>query len=920
MSFRRLLGLGAIALVLTCQKNLIFADSSQIIRTFTTGANGDSITALATLSPDGSKLAIHVYSRDSHIQHLTVYDIDSGKKLYEASTAELMGSVQIEAFSSDGNRIAVARTHLSGKKELSIIQLSSGESIYDSAHYGVEKSHFLLDGKLLDVSSDNLGLVVIDLNKKHPTSVLHPSRLVGILISDCFSDDDQLAFVPGASTATATIVNLQNSRMVSTIKLPDQAWQLATIFLPHTHILRGVDGQGIIRTWDADTGKLVSQLEPKHLIYLQQATFTSDGKQLVTEIANGLQFIDAQTYKTIGYWQGPNGCEAKIDTFHSGRVVVDMNRRGATFAVMRVIPQAHFRPPTLPSGVAFRVLELSPSVSAAATIPPHTAKDLRNADWWLKCAGAEYATTNQMVRDEISSQLAVDYAAAGDDASAQRLVQSVAARFANAANQFWSPVIELRQEVAGYQVQHMVASGHTADAIALAKSLTTTRPPNDSVWRELVVAQARSGDINGAIQSLKQLSNKDSQGRTGVSTARLLADTGKFSDAEQIADAIPDPYWKGEARIRIAEGKAKKDDVDGAIAEIDKISNMGGHELDKIVNILAALPDDAGAQKFIESLPAPQNAWGWLQSDQLKRGDIAAAKTTEQRLIDIGTDLFNGEIAETEIRIGQVNQAIADAKADKVDDEMVQHVLNALVKYNHPDALLDLLAHLPPARDTDYDYASLRNNYYLQAAIILAQDNRLADAQRIFAKAHPQKDREDSDDGLYTDAQWEIAGAMRRTGDHPGYQKALQPFFAAISSATGAPSRAEAQSNLFAFYMTVGDYTAAESLAKQMDPELSRNVAMSIAMMLNPHPQPDEHEPKPDPARTKALLQMAADTMPRPVPGIMTKPAQESLNTHTEEQWLQWAHTLPTVQGRISAYLAMAQVLLPPDPLADPQQ
>lgn len=922
MRFYRLLWMGVLGLRLLNPIGAIFAaEPASAVRTFSTGANGNSITTLATLSPDGSKLAIHVYSRDAHSQQLTVYDADSGKKLYGAFTAELNGDVEIESFSPDGNRITVAQSHLNGRKELSVIQLSTGKLIYSNAYYGVEKSHFLPDGKLLDVSSDNRGLAVIDLNTKQTTAVLHPPRLVGILVSDSFSDDDQLAFVPGSSTATATIVNLQDSRVVSTLKLPDQSWQLATIFLPHTHTIRGVDGQGIIRTWDADTGKLISQLEPKHLIYLRQATFTPDGKRLVTEFGNGLQFIDAQTYEPLGFWQGPEGSQAIISTLRGDRIVVDIDRSGATLAVMRVTPQAHFHQPALPPGVSIRPQGFSPSVTTVTAIPGHTAQNLRDADWWLKRAEAECnTTTNEMVKDEVTSRLAAGYAAAGDDAAAQRMLQAAAARLAPAANQFWSPVTELRRAVAAYQVQHMVAAGHTPEAIALAKSLTTTHPPNDRVLSEVVVAQASTGDINGAIQTMGQL-NKDSQDRTANSTARMLAEAGKFVDAEQIASAIPDRFWQGEAYARIAEAKAKKDDVDGAIAAAQKIQNRMNGDQQKVLAALVSVPDYAGAEKFIASLPAREqaNEEGWIINDQLQRGDIAGAKASAIHLRGEEKYFFPGKIATAEIQFGQVDQAINEAKAAKLDDPIVGDILNALVKYDQPDALLDLLANLPPSRSTNYDIARLQNHYYLRAATLLAQDNRLADAQRILAQAHPQNDRYGNDDGLYTQAQWEIAAAMRRTGDRPGYQKSLQSFLNAAATATGAPSRAEAQSQLFGFYITVGDYVAAESLSQQMDPELSRGVAMSVGMALDPPPQPDQRETKPDLARTRALLQIASHTMNRPISVIMAKPAKQHLQAHAEEQWLQWAKALPTVQGRISAYMAMAEALLPVDPLADPR-
>jgi hypothetical protein len=173
---------------------------------------------------------------------------------------------------------------------------------------------------------------------------------------------------------------------------------------------------------------------------------------------------------------------------------------------------------------------------------------------------------------------------------------------------------------------------------------------------------------------------------------------------------------------------------------------------------------------------------------------------------------------------------------------------------------------------------------------------------------------------LYAQAKWEIAGAMRRVEDREGYQKFLQPFLNGIASATGAPSRAEGQDKLFAFYMTVGDYSAAESLVKQMDPELSRGVALSVAMMLDPHTQPDEREVKRDLVQTRTLLQIAAETVNRPIAAFMTSAAKKHVEAHAEEQWLRWASGLPTAQGRISAYMAMADVLLPPDPLADPRQ
>lgn len=148
----------------------------------------------------------------------------------------------------------------------------------------------------------------------------------------------------------------------------------------------------------------------------------------------------------------------------------------------------------------------------------------------------------------------------------------------------------------------MVASGHVAAALTLAKSLTITHPPDERVLAEVAIAQAQSGDIAGAVQTMRQLT-KDSQGRTGQRTVDALAFDGKFAAAEQLASQIPDRFWKGEAYARNAEAKASKDGVDGAIEAAEKIQNRGNGDQQKVMAALASFPDDSGAGKGAKQGP-----------------------------------------------------------------------------------------------------------------------------------------------------------------------------------------------------------------------------------------------------------------------------------------------------------------------------
>lgn len=904
--------------------------ASPVLQRLASGADGERLRlSRPVVSTDGSKLAFSLVPAFGQLgPRAVVYDVTSGKKVHEVVPRGGERAVQVVALSPDGRRAAIV-THgkdLDADNTLDLVSLPSGEVLYrHSWPYGYETVTFTPDGQRLlhnqraprDEGLDHCHFAVVDVEK---------GRIVGGVRTDrwdrpngVISPDGKHLLTQESNTHIIKVWDLAASRLISTLEMDAHDSQRAVMYLPGTKTIQGVNVRGVVQTWDADTGKRLSKVEPNELLPTHYGMgFSADGKMLLIGAHGGIEFRDAKTGKPLGLWRhGPEEQSiAYIDAVREDTVVVNVSGDPelGDLAVLRLPSVKELQPPAGADNAREAIRKnVTGTTSAPVLIPPYRDADLREPSWWIDRAEAEWdAVGDEALRRRLVPHLAVARAAAGDDAGMERAMKPAREMYSNDAG--W-PMDEVRTEAAKHRARRLVRAGKMAEAMDVAEAAAGTHPQRNTALAEVVVEQALAGDVDGAMATGASFDPKLAA-RVHERAVRMLAGAGKFADAERLALRITDEHWRSVAFDRVAEAKARGGDVDGALAALGRADeDRRGAATRKVVRALAARRSDGGAQRVIGTLPlAEQNdGWHWLAQAQLDRGDIDAAVATATRVTGNPAYDLRTSIAVAQARAGRTADAIAAATAARAPSELIHATFKELIRSGRLDDAAQLLGRLLRT-DASGDPRHARP---LMLARALAEAGRIADAERWLSTVPADVARgAGGQDDAREAAAWAIAAAKRRTGDAAGYAAARQPLLDAVGTAPGGPSRAVAQDRLLRFQIATDDFASAEALLPSLDPQLYRGVGLRVYVELDGKTEDGEPVTRPPHlARRRALVRILSLAMDRPATSIAIAALARA---HALEgklgEWLDWSRSLPVTAARVTAYQSMAHALLPPEP------
>ena len=285
--------------------------------------------------------------------------------------------------------------HKQNSNTLDVVEVANGRSIYTyTIPFGYSNILFMPDGRRLlhdqkrveyDPEYNLLHLSVADLAS---------SKIVGELKTGQFDRPSAIFSPDGKCVLTVDAARIKvwdvaGSTVVSTLEVADGDNQIALIWLPGTRMIRGADRQGIIQSWDADTGKRLSRVEPQDLTTVRgSASFTSDGKTLLVGGDGAIELRDAQTARLVGVWRhGPKDrSTAYLDTLRGDTVIVNIDgTRAGDLAVARLPALRDLTSPSAARNIGQALPKATaPATAPAISVPEATDGDLRTPRWWLE--------------------------------------------------------------------------------------------------------------------------------------------------------------------------------------------------------------------------------------------------------------------------------------------------------------------------------------------------------------------------------------------------------------------------------------------------------------------------------------------------------------------------------------------------------
>jgi WD40 repeat protein len=267
MFWRMLLISVSVLASLSCQEQVSQAVQTQLIRSFPV-SNGDSQFRCGgiLLSPDGSKACVN---------GTVVYETSNGEVIRRFTTPPGDYSFQVIAFSPDNERVLAAINPFFDRKSsdaetLCCINLADGRVVGESKFYGDASQllftssawHYPVENPQPDKNVARYDLVpwfVVNAVSGKIEKSFELPRWEDAM--DIFSPDGCRVITVGNNMCH--IRDVVTWRMVCTLEMQPLDQQRAVEFVDNGHEVRGINGSGIVRIWDATTGRLLSAVNPK---------------------------------------------------------------------------------------------------------------------------------------------------------------------------------------------------------------------------------------------------------------------------------------------------------------------------------------------------------------------------------------------------------------------------------------------------------------------------------------------------------------------------------------------------------------------------------------------------------------------------------------------------------------------------------
>jgi WD40 repeat protein len=873
------------------------------------------------LSANGLSLCTHVVSLDGKVDRTTIFDVRSGKTLREFNDP---ATEAFHCLSPDGKRAAVIRPNQPPSSYfVRVIELDRNRVTFEH-EAGGGYCLFTPDGKrlLFDEARPKpapgyptMHLAVADLETGRV--VAHLALGQWDAPADLISSDGRMFVTVDRNDAHLKVWDISTSRTFSTPELRAGDTQRSLCFINGDKSLRGIDDLGVIRTWDVNTGKLISRVEPSERPMFA-GTLSADGKFVIRGGYGGVVFEDAETARDLRVWRFGSEFKAVAypQTFRGDTMIAGVGGQAISRLVLLKIPpwnELH-----LPESADERERRLAadrardmPATAPAAAPPAHSDADLRSAAWWLDRAEAECPLIPDLWQQRaFEAQIMIARAAIGDTSGERRMEKVLEGRFPNIPPNR-SPVVAARAEADVYELRRLVSSGKIDEAIKAAGG-------DQSKLACVAAGVARKGDVDRAVALFHRVGG-ERRGRAEGTAAWLLLVDGHAADAERLASHIDDEKFRRTAYTRIAEYWAQQGDLNKALVDFanvppGRLDSSHMRAVSRIIAALAKRKGDDDARRFIELLPEKErnDAWGRLAEGQLDRDDVDAARHTFANISGNAAYWLREPLVQAQVRVGETQQAIDTAAADRFDGNLAYRVISAAIECGKLDVAAEMLKRLPNL-DGNEEFSRTQKNILTKHVVVaFANADRLADAKNLLATVKEGQAPEGQRDAdLY--ASWSIAAADRRAGNRAAYEVVRRPLVDALQHAEGAPSREQALAMLLAFDVRTDNFQAAEGDLAQCDQQMLRAADQIFFGELHQDRPTDSQAARLQ--RTQAVLRLICQTLDRGVIELAMGPV---VKAHAEQkkysEWLEFAQKLPSPRARIAAYLGMAQLLAPTDP------
>jgi len=892
-----------------------------VIQVFKAPGVGETMSA-AGISSDGSRIVIDDFQKsDVRINQLStrVCDIATGKVLFELKKGPEDQSIGVK-ISPDGRYLLISTLTAAGLTSSSIRDLESNRDIDPiPARTDYFGGFFRPDGSCVYISvpsalqagqiEDGATFAVVNLKSGQTTPTF---QLPGRGPYDVAPDAKRAFCEMGIS-------EMLSGRRICKLESADGlAYFAAQVFPADGTTYRVANRDGVVFTWDTQTGKLLSRVEPQSVLASQTMAFSRDGSKLIVNTRRGLFFYNAGTLRPLGNWTIPS--TANITIAHAAPSPDEISVNNGPRAdgdLLIVLPTLEALAPA-PLRVIPATTPAKPNRSPGA-IPPPAGDDLTSANWWLDRAESDLdSISTTQLREAARSSLIEARAHAGDITGADRLLEHAISSPAQIAY--------LRNLTTRESIRQFAAAGRMQDALAVAQ---TSGPPgnlNQECWSDLAVAHARAGDWKAAIKTVLTL-KPEMEGRAGAAAVDALIAAGNLADARTLADQIPtrqlangaaDDFWRQSSIERISRAKAASGDIDGAIADVASLTapSVRAAACQNVAASAAAKKDDEGALRIAASLVAEERSMSlhYVAQAQLERGDIPAALKTSQKLHGLDQLLFERSLAQRRIQVGQITDAI-EAVQDSTDPEVLGDTFNAALKYKQFDAARQPIALLPAiAPRLKLDPADYTIFAERKLAVSLANADQLSAAKKLLADSDAKRAtspaRKNSDPNSETSLA--ISAAELRAGDRAAYDRTRQPLVDAVNAVTGAPSRRDAMFNLIDFDAATHNVDALEEDIRGSDPDNRRETVQLVGMtMLDP--SWSQRGPE-NLSEDRMLLGLILQTNEgNPVEPWASNIARAVARLHAEgarmNEFLTWSMGLSSVESQFAAFVAAAAAL-----------
>lgn len=460
---------------------------------------------------------------------------------------------------------------------------------------------------------------------------------------------------------------------------------------------------------------------------------------------------------------------------------------------------------------------------------------------WLKLALKEAAAIpDPLSQANVYAKVAVFQARLGDINSYQYTLALAEQSLADVESPpSPSPVKDAKELAMPLIVQALARSGDDAQANAFANEQARDNQYSISIYHSYIAAgQVERGDLNDALVTAQAL-NKYDRRRVLKAIVEALAIQGEFERAEHVMSMISDDAseWSDGWRA-IASAQAKKGHYSDALAVAEKLrySHDKQDVFIKVAEAQAGVGDYIAAhvtaasvplgEKIISSSPSSPEygrrlAYTTIARLQLKRGDIAGAKTTAALFEGELKPYLLNEIVQAEVRAN--NLVAARKTAEAIPQDISYGITSPGVEAMHAVSVA-------LARSGDFDQALQvadaipQPNGILQdiAFVALARGNKEtagAIAKRLDQLDPVQGDRMVRPMRNYHDA-LRFALLKKELGDSAALDQKIEDLGRAAETAEYPQQVTWAKMQLFNLYVSTRDFEALKILIPSLPPEV----------------------------------------------------------------------------------------------------